>query len=51
VTALSITIAGYRLPLVALRQPCPSLDMTHTFVIVLSSYDLIPQCGCEGDVE
>jgi hypothetical protein len=28
-----------------------SLDMTHTFIILLSSYDLIPQCGCEVDVE
>jgi hypothetical protein len=29
----------------------PSLDMTHTFIILLSSYDLIPQGRREDDVE
>jgi hypothetical protein len=28
-----------------------SLDMTHTFIILLSSYYLIPQGRREGDVE
>jgi hypothetical protein len=28
-----------------------SLNMTHAFIILLSDYDLIPQCGREGDVE
>jgi hypothetical protein len=28
-----------------------SLDMTHAFVILLSSYDLIPQGRCEDDVD
>jgi hypothetical protein len=29
----------------------PSLDMTHAFTILLSSYDLIPQGRREDDVE
>jgi hypothetical protein len=28
-----------------------SLNMTHAFIILLSSYDLIPQGWHEGDVE
>jgi hypothetical protein len=29
----------------------PSLDMTHTIIILLRSYDLIPEGRCEDDVE
>jgi hypothetical protein len=28
-----------------------ALDMVHAFVILLSSYDFIPQCRSKGDVE
>jgi hypothetical protein len=29
----------------------PSLDMTHAFIILVSSYDLIPQGSCDDDAE
>jgi hypothetical protein len=28
-----------------------ALNMIHAFVILLSSYDFIPQCSCKGEVE
>jgi hypothetical protein len=28
-----------------------SLNTIHAFIILLSGYDLIPQCTCEADVE